>query len=48
MYFASYSAQRNEQIVEEAGLHVTGAYLETIQEEGGDVTFLWIVAQKSG
>lgn len=40
MYFASYSAERNEQIVEEARLHFTSAYLETIQEEGGDIAFL--------
>jgi SAM-dependent methyltransferase len=48
MYFAAHAAEKNEQLVEEAGLRVSSARLETINEEGGDVTFLWIVARKPG
>jgi hypothetical protein len=46
MYFAGYAAQKNEELVEEAGLSVARARLETIQEKGGDATFLWVVARK--
>jgi len=46
MYFAGHSAQKNEEMVREAGLLVDAARLESIREEGGDVTFLWVVARK--
>jgi hypothetical protein len=40
MYFASYTAEKNEELVHEAELCVTSARLETVHEQGGDVTFL--------
>ena len=46
MYFASYTAEKNKGLIEETGMHVTSARLETIWEKGISVTFLWIVAQK--
>ncbi|HVF01419.1 MAG TPA: class I SAM-dependent methyltransferase [Rubrobacteraceae bacterium] len=48
MYFASYTAEKNEELVQEAELCVTSARLETVHEQGGDVTFLWVVARKPG
>ncbi len=46
MYFAARSAEKNEELIEEAGLRVASARLESINEEGGDITFLWVVARK--
>ena len=46
MYFAGHSAEKNEELVEEAGLRVASARVESINEEGGEITFLWIVARK--
>lgn len=48
MYFASYTAEKNEELVQEAELCVASARLETVHEQGGDVTFLWVVARKPG
>jgi hypothetical protein len=46
MYFSGHAAEKNEELVEEAGLRVASARLETIHEEGGEVAFLWVVARK--
>ena len=46
MYFAGHTAQKNEELVEEADLRIVSARTEALKEEGGDVTFLWIVAKK--
>lgn len=46
MYFAGHAAQKNEELVEEAGLRVVSAHTEVVREESGDVTFLWMVAKK--
>ena len=46
MYFAGHAVQKNEELVEEAGLRVISARTEAVREEGGDVTFLWMVAKK--
>ncbi len=46
MYFAGHGAQKNEELVEEAGLRVISARTEAVREESGDVTFLWMVAKK--
>ena len=46
MYFAGHAVQTNEELVEEAGLRVVSARTEAVREEGGDVTFLWMVAKK--
>ena len=48
VYFAGYAAEKNEELVEEAELCVASARLETVHEQGGDVTFLWVVARKPG
>lgn len=46
MCFAGHAVQTNEEPVEEAGLRVVSARTEAVREEGGDVTFLWMVAKK--
>ncbi len=46
MYFAGHAAQKNEELVEEAGLRVVSARPEVVREEGRSVTFLWMVARK--
>ena len=46
MYFAGYAAEKNEELVEEAGLRVVSARGEVVREEGEAVTFLWVVAKK--
>ncbi len=46
MYFAGHAAEKNEELVEEARLRVLSARTEVVSEEGGDVTFLWVVAKK--
>jgi SAM-dependent methyltransferase len=46
MYFAGYAAEKNEELVEEAGLRVISARREVVREEGEAVTFLWVVAKK--
>jgi hypothetical protein len=46
MCFAGHTAQKNEELVEEADLRTVSARTEALKEEGGDVTFLWIVAKK--
>jgi ubiquinone/menaquinone biosynthesis C-methylase UbiE len=46
MYFAGHAVQTNEELVEEAGLRVVSAGTEAVREEGGDLTFLWMVAKK--
>ncbi|CAN5705777.1 class I SAM-dependent methyltransferase [soil metagenome] len=46
MYFAGYPVEKNIEIVEESGLKVMDARLETIHEKDGPVAFLWIVARK--
>jgi len=46
MYWSSYDAATNRQIMEEAGLHIAQASEETAVEFGQPVTFLWVVAQK--
>ena len=48
MYFAARSAEKNERLVEGAGLRVESARPESITEEGGEATFLWVVARKPG
>lgn len=48
MYFAGHSAEKNRELVQEAGLRISSARPESIREEGGDVTFLWVVARKPG
>jgi hypothetical protein len=48
MYWSSFDSETNRRLVEEAGLDVISAREETAEEFGKRVTFLWIVARKSG
>ena len=46
MYWSHFDAETNRGLVEAAGLVVTSATLETADEDGAPVTFLWVVARK--
>ena len=46
MYFAGWAAEKNEELVENAGLRVLSASEEVVREEGEAVPFLWVVAKK--
>ncbi|HET7037077.1 MAG TPA: class I SAM-dependent methyltransferase [Thermomicrobiaceae bacterium] len=46
MYFSGYDAETNTRLIEEAGLRIEQATVETIEEDGQPVEFLWVVARK--
>lgn len=46
MYWSHFDGAANRQLVEQAGLKILSAQEETADEDGEDITFLWIVAQK--
>jgi SAM-dependent methyltransferase len=46
MYWSHFDAETNRRMVEEAGFVVNSAILETADEDGAAVTFLWVVARK--
>jgi ubiquinone/menaquinone biosynthesis C-methylase UbiE len=46
MYWSHFDAPTNWRLVEEAGLEGESATLETADEDGAPVTFLWVVARK--
>ena len=46
MYWSHFDAETNQRLVEEAGLVIESAALETADEDGLPVTFLWVVARK--
>jgi cyclopropane fatty-acyl-phospholipid synthase-like methyltransferase len=46
MYWSGYDAATNQRLVEEAGLLIERAQMETADEDGMPITFLWIVARK--
>jgi ubiquinone/menaquinone biosynthesis C-methylase UbiE len=48
MYWSHFDAETNRRLVEEAGLVIASATLETADEDGAPVTFLWVVARKPG
>jgi hypothetical protein len=48
MYWSHFDAATNRRLVEEAGLVIESATLETADEDGAPVTFLWVVARKPG
>ena len=48
MYFSHYDAETNRRLVEEAGLRPVSARIETTDEDGVPVPFLWVVARKPG
>jgi len=45
-YFSHFDAATNRRLVEEVGLRILRAELETAEEFGRPTTFLWIVAQR--
>jgi ubiquinone/menaquinone biosynthesis C-methylase UbiE len=47
MYFSHFDSPTNQRLVEEAGLRLLTANEETADEDGAQVTFLWVVAQKA-
>jgi SAM-dependent methyltransferase len=48
MYWSHFDAETNRRLVAEAGLVIESATLETADEDGAPVTFLWVVARKPG
>lgn len=46
MYWSSFDADANRRMVAVAGLSVVSANLETANEDGQPVTFLWVLARK--
>lgn len=46
MYWSGYDAATNWHLVEAAGLLIERAQMETADEDGAPITFLWIVARK--
>jgi ubiquinone/menaquinone biosynthesis C-methylase UbiE len=46
MYWSHFDAATNQRLVEEAGLVIESATLETSDEDGAPVTFLWVVARR--
>ena len=44
MYFSSFAAETNSQLLREAGLELERDELVTISEPEGDVTFQWVLA----
>lgn len=46
MYWSTYDSETNVRIVKEAGLDIIRAEIETTEEFGETVRFLWIVARK--
>lgn len=46
MYFSHHDAETNKRLVQDAGMRLLSAHEETSDEDGGPVTFLWVVAEK--
>jgi SAM-dependent methyltransferase len=46
MFFSHFGARANERLVREAGLRPVSARIESTDEEGVPVLFLWVVAEK--
>ena len=46
MHWSSFDSETNQHIVEQAGLRITNARLETEKEFDQPVTFLWVIARK--
>ena len=45
-YFSSYPPEETRKLIENVGLEIVSAELETEKEFGNPVTFLWVVARK--
>nr|MDP9473286.1 hypothetical protein [Chloroflexota bacterium] len=46
MYFSHHDAETNKRLVQDAGMRLLSAHEETSDEDGGPVTFLWVVVEK--
>ena len=46
MFWSSYTAKTGRGLVEKAGLQIEHAVVETAEENGEAVSFLWVVARK--
>ena len=47
MFWSSYDAVTGRRMVEEAGLEIEQAVVETAEEDGNLIAFLWVIARKS-
>lgn len=48
MYWSNFDSETNRRLVKEAGLDIICAVEETADEFDNPITFLWVIAQKSG
>lgn len=46
MFWSSYDAEANRGLLEKAGLQIERAVVETAEEDGQLVSFLWVIARK--
>lgn len=46
MFWSSYDLETGRGLVESAGLQIEHAVVETAEEQGEPVSFLWVVARK--
>lgn len=47
MYWSGYDSTHNRQMIRDAGLTIHSAMNETVEEDGDDVTFLWVIAART-
>jgi SAM-dependent methyltransferase len=47
MYWSGFDSTHNRQLLRDAGLTIHSALEETVDEDGDDVTFLWVIAARS-
>ena len=47
MYWSHFDSETNRRLVEQAGLTILTAQVETAEEHGAPSTFLWVIAEKT-
>lgn len=47
MYWSGFDSEHNRQLIRDAGLTIHSAIEETVNEDGDDVTFLWVIAARA-
>jgi SAM-dependent methyltransferase len=47
MYWSNWSATTNRQLLAGCGLAIVAADLEAVEEDGQEVTFLWVIGRKT-
>lgn len=47
MYWSGFASEANRHLVRDAGLTIHSAIEETVNEDGDDVTFLWVIAART-